>query len=62
MEPQKPGFKTSEFWMVVAANLVNAMLVSGLFGDGSTGMKILGVVAMTLSTLGYSVSRGLAKH
>lgn len=61
MSTKKPGIKTSEFWLTAIATAVNAMLVSGLFGDGSVEIKILGVVAITLSTMGYAVSRGIAK-
>ena len=57
----KPGYKTSEFWLTLAANLVGAVLASGLVGDESGISKGLGVAAMALASLGYSVSRGQAK-
>ena len=59
--PTKPGFKTTEFWLTTVAQIVGLLMTSGAFGDESVVMKALGVAAMVLSTLGYSVSRGMAK-
>ena len=57
----KPGFKTSEFWLASAASLLGMLYASGAISDGGTASKIVGFAALALSTLGYSVSRGLAK-
>lgn len=56
-----PGFKTTEFWLSLAATILGALMSSGLLADGTTAMRIAGVVAIVLGTLGYTVSRGLAK-
>ena len=57
----KPGYATTEFWLSVAANLVGALMASGLFADGSTVMRVAGVAAMVLATLGYQVARAKVK-
>jgi hypothetical protein len=57
----KPGYKTSEFWLSVAASLVGFLYASGIISNGSAYDKVLAVAAMALTALGYSVSRGIAK-
>ncbi len=57
----KPGYKTTEFWLSVAAMLVGAALASGVFETDSGGDRILGLAATVLASLGYTVSRGMAK-
>ena len=57
----KPGWKTTEFWLTVAAAAVGFLYASGAIGDGTQADKVLGIVSGALSALGYSVSRGLAK-
>lgn len=58
----KPGYKTTEFYLSLAAALVGALLTSGLLADGSQAMRIAGMAAFALATLGYTVSRGAAKR
>ena len=57
----RPGYRTSEFWLALAAMIVGALLASGVWGEGDRAYEVLGFVGATLSSLGYSVSRGLAK-
>ena len=57
----KPGYKTTEFWMAVAAFAVSALYGSGVITEGTALDKALAVGAMVLSSLGYAVSRGLTK-
>ena len=57
----KPGYKTTEFWLTVASNILGLLYASGVITDGGTIGKIIGVAAMILATLGYNVSRGIAK-
>ncbi len=57
----KPGYKTTEFWLSLAATLVSTLYASGTIGDGSTWGKALALVATALTAAGYSVSRGKAK-
>ena len=58
---QKPGWKTSEFWLSLAAVLVGAFVASGVLPAEHLAMKIAGFVLMALASLGYSVGRGIAK-
>jgi hypothetical protein len=57
----KPGYKTTEFWMSLAACLVGALVASGVFPDESTGMKMAGMAMATLAALGYTTSRFMIK-
>ena len=57
----KPGYKTTEFWLSLAAAIVGALLASGAFEDGSAVARLLGVVASALAAIGYAASRGFVK-
>ena len=57
----KAGYKTSEFWLTMAATVVSALFASGAIGEGTGLDKVLGLFAMVLSALGYSVSRAQLK-
>lgn len=59
--PPKPGYKTTEFGLNLAAAVVGALLASGLLTDGSTYARIAGMAAMLLSSLGYTWSRTAVK-
>ena len=62
MEPSpKPGYKTTEFWLSVVAALVGLTYASGIIGAETQADKIMGFASSILATLGYTVSRGLAK-
>ena len=60
--PSKPGYKTTEFWLSTLAAIVGLIVASGVVPDGGFGAQIIGAVVSGLAALGYSVSRGLAKH
>lgn len=60
-QAQKPGFKTTEFWLTLLANAIGGTLASGLVIEDSTIAKILGVALMLLSTLGYQYARAKVK-
>jgi hypothetical protein len=55
------GVRTSEFWLSAAAMLVGLLMSSGLFGPDSLATQALGIAAMILGALGYTVSRTLVK-
>ncbi len=57
----KPGYKTTEFWLTTAAMIVGALMASGLIHTGSQADQIIGMAAMVLSKLGYTVSRAMVK-
>lgn len=63
MEPElKQGYKTTEFWLALAAVIVGVVQTSGVAPEGSPWERVLGIACTALAALGYSVSRGLAKR
>jgi hypothetical protein len=60
-EAPKAGYKTTEFWLTVAAAVVGFLFASDAVTTDSTGEKVLGLAAMVLTSLGYTVSRTLVK-
>jgi hypothetical protein len=61
MQPVTPGYRTSEFWISLAAMLVGAILASGALPEHTIAFKIVGVAATILGALGYTVSRTMVK-
>ena len=59
--PVKPGYKTTEFWLALAAQITGAVLASGIASESSLTMRVAGLVAMVLSGLGYTAARATAK-
>lgn len=57
----KTGYKTTEFWLSLAAMVVGALMASGVMGEDDMAMKVVSLVASMLGALGYTVSRGIAK-
>ena len=57
----KPGYKTTEFWLTVLADLVGLALMSGLIADTGTVGRIVGGAVAVLATLGYSAARAKTK-
>ena len=57
----KAGWKTTEFWLSLAATVAGVLLESGLLGDGSTAAKIVGAASATLGALGYTYHRTVLK-
>ena len=55
--PTKPGYKTTEFWLSLAAILLGALFASGAISDGGTVAKVAGLASSVLGALGYTVSR-----
>ena len=53
----KSGYRSTEFWLSIAAVLVGALMASGLAADGSLLERGLGVLASVLGAFGYTVSR-----
>ena len=56
----KPGWKSTEFWLSVVAQVVGFVLVSGLVGN-DRAVQALGLAASVLSSLGYTAGRSYAK-
>ena len=57
----KPGYKTTEFWMTVAADVLGLVTLSGAIVEGTTMSTIVGGAIIVLSTLGYDAARSKAK-
>lgn len=57
----KPGYKTTEFWVSLAACALGAFVASGALPEESVWMKIAGMGLTALSALGYTVSRWVVK-
>ena len=55
-----PGWRTSEFWLKIAAITLSALFASGLL-TSNTALAIAGMAASILGALGYTVSRTLVK-
>lgn len=53
----KPGWKTSEFWISIATDAgIGAAALAGELPPKYAA------IATAVSTLGYAIARGLAKH
>jgi hypothetical protein len=57
----RPGWKTSEFWFGLGAVVLSALFSVGVIPVDSVWMKVAIVAATVLTSLGYAVSRGIAK-
>jgi uncharacterized membrane protein YeaQ/YmgE (transglycosylase-associated protein family) len=59
-----PGYKTTEFWMSLAAVLVGAVMASGVLdslGQDNAVVRIVGIIASVLGAFGYTAARGFVK-
>lgn len=61
MKEVKSGYKTTEFWFTTLAQLIGILFASGVVGEGTLLAQALGIATTVLSTIGYQVSRGIAK-
>lgn len=57
----RPGYRTTEFWLSLAATVLGVLWASGAISDGGTADKIIGLAASVLTALGYTVARAKAK-
>ena len=56
----KPGWKTTEFWLALAATLIGAVVASGALDELGTDHwipRVIGIVTSVLSALGYGAIR-----
>ena len=54
---KKPGYKSTEFYMSMAAVVIGAVASSGMLEEGSALTKVVGLVMAALVALGYTGSR-----
>lgn len=57
----KPGYKTTEFWLKLAAVLLTALYASDAIPTSSVATKVAAIAATMLGALGYTVVRGMVK-
>lgn len=62
----KPAYKTTEFWLSLAAMVVSMLLSSGVLSPEDDGqakvLQILGVISTLLAAMGYTASRTSVKN
>ena len=58
---EKPGFKTSEFWIMVAVFIIGVLIESDALGEGHWAMKVAALAMQGLSAMGYTAGRAKTK-
>ncbi len=58
---EKPGYKTSEFWLTFLAMILGVLMASGAIGPDNIVSEIAGMAVLALSKLGYTASRANVK-
>jgi exo-beta-1,3-glucanase (GH17 family) len=53
----KPGYKTTEFWISLAAVIIGSVVASGIVPADSVWERIIGLVVSALAALGYTGAR-----
>lgn len=61
MNKQKPGYKTTEFWLITLMVALGAGTASGAVGENGLVAQIVGLAVATFGAAGYSLARGLIK-
>ena len=57
---EKPGYKSTEFWLTTVAFIVGAVISAGVFTNSSV-LQGLALVSSALAAMGYSAGRSFAK-
>ena len=58
---QKPGWKSTEFWLSLAAVVCGALIAGDVVTETSTVGKAIGAIVSVLGALGYTASRTAVK-
>lgn len=58
----KPGFKTTEFWLMLIVTIAGLLPSAGIFKTDSVVLKVAGLVVSVISTLGYGFFRTSVKN
>jgi hypothetical protein len=56
-DPTKPAWKTSEFWLSIAAAVLSVLYASGVISDGSRLDQVVGAASALLAMAGYQVTK-----
>ena len=56
-----PGYKTTEFYLTLLAQLLAAFLAAGLLPDAHIAVKVAAFAAAALAQLGYVAGRAYVK-
>ena len=61
---ERRGPRTSEFWLTLGASVLGLCVMAGWINPEGVGTvdKLAGLAVAALASLGYSLSRGLAKR
>lgn len=54
---KKPGYKSTEFYMSMAAVIIGAIASSGILDESDGLTKVVGLIMAALVALGYTGSR-----
>lgn len=63
----KPGYKTTEFWLAIVAQVIGLLSILGVFTPEQAAVvndaviKLGGLIIMSAGAFGYSIGRGIAK-
>lgn len=60
--PVKPGWRSSEFWLTLAAVVLPAVHAAGLFGETSPVTKVIAIGIAALAAFGYNANRTALKR
>ena len=61
MTTEKPGYKTTEFWLTLLVTILGALAASGLLIEGHWSLQLVGMATGVLAALGYSKDRAKTK-
>lgn len=55
-----PGYRTTEFWLTLAGEVVSALVVSGVF-ESDQALKILALAGAIIARVAYTIARSKTK-
>lgn len=63
MEPTKPGWQTTEFWMSISVAVVGLLIGYGALTseEGDLWLALIAAIIPAIVTVGYSISRAIVK-
>lgn len=55
--PVKPGYKTTEFWLMLVVTIAGLLPAAGLFPSDSQILKVCGLIVSAATALGWTYKR-----